>query len=63
MVTPWATDEPSGGWGMGWHERSLCRERFRGHNVTILNQTNGKRNKYPSNTQMAYACVWCPNNC
>jgi hypothetical protein len=44
-------------------ERSLGRERFRGHHFTIGNNHRQKRNQNPRDTQMAYAIVRCPNTC
>lgn len=44
-------------------ERSLCRDHFQGHILTIPIKANGKRNQNPADPQMAYARVWCPNLC
>jgi|GEM_PF-6050091 len=51
------------GFWIGNHERSLCWERFQSPNHTIFNKGRKKRNQNLSDTQKAYARVWCPNNC
>jgi hypothetical protein len=44
-------------------ERSLSRERFRGHNFTICNNHRQKINQNPDLMKMAYPHFSRPNNC
>ena len=48
---------------VGNDERSLCRERFRGHNFTICNNHRQKRNKNLIVAGQQYPAFWLPNIC
>ena len=51
------------GLGVGDHERSLCRERFQGHNFTICNNHRHKRNQNPTLAGRQYPAFSLPNIC
>lgn len=59
LVVPFA----AAGLGMDQGERSLCRERFWGHNFTIGNKDGQKRNQNPTVAGRLYAAFWLPNIC
>jgi len=63
MATPRQTGRPLGNSGRDERERSLCRERFRGHNELISSKDGLKHNQNLRDTQKAYAIVWFPNIC
>jgi hypothetical protein len=51
------------GFGVGDDERSLCRERFRGHNGGKPQQNLRKRNQNLTVAGRCYAALWPPNIC
>lgn len=51
------------GFGVGADERSLCRERFRGHNGGKRQQNRRKRNQNLTVAGRCYAALWPPNIC
>ena len=51
------------GLGVGTNKRSLCRERFRGHNFTICNNHRQKRNKNRTMAGRQDPAFWLPNIC